>query len=122
MDLSIYDIVKGPVLTDKAYKLNKTLQQLVVEVHMHANKVLVKQAIERLFDVKVDKVRISIRKGKKRLAANRKKAIFGSAKKKAIVVLKEGYNIDSLGGHENAADYATVSPEVAAQSTSKDQG
>lgn len=96
MDLTIYDIVRGPVITDKAYKLNNKLKQLVVEVHMHANKRLVAQALEKLFDVKVEKVRISIRKGKKRLT-NKKRVIQGVSKKKAFVTLKEGYSIDALG-------------------------
>jgi large subunit ribosomal protein L23 len=96
MDLTIYDIVKGPVITDKAYRLNSKLKQLVVQVHMEANKSLVSEALEKLFNVKVDKVRIIIRKGKQRLS-NKRRVIQGQAVKKAIVTLKEGYSIDALG-------------------------
>lgn len=96
MDLTVYDIVRGPVVTDKAYKMNSKLKQLVVEVHMHANKPLVAQALEKLFNVKVEKVRIIIRKGKKRLT-NKRQQIVGKTIKKAIVTLKEGYSIDALG-------------------------
>jgi large subunit ribosomal protein L23 len=96
MDLTIYDVIKGPIITDKAYKLNNTLKQLVVEVHMDANKARVKEALEKLFNVKVDKVRVSIRKGKKRLSS-KKRPIIGKKIKKAIVSLKDGYNIDVLG-------------------------
>lgn len=95
MDLTIYDIIKGPIVTDKAYKLNKSLQQLIVRVHMFANKSLVKQALEKLFDVKVDKVRIIIRKGKKRLD-NKRRVVQGSSLKKAVITLKEGHRIDAL--------------------------
>lgn len=96
MDLTIYDIVKGPIITDKAYKLNNTLKQLIVQVHMQANKTLIRQALEKLFDVKVDKVRIVIRKGKKRLN-NRRHVIQGKTIKKAFITLKEGHSIDALG-------------------------
>jgi large subunit ribosomal protein L23 len=92
MDLSIYDIIIGPVISDKAYKLNHALQQLVLRVHPKANKPLVKQAIEKLFAVKIKKINISVRKGKnKRL---RKQIITGSLQKKAIVTLAEGYSLD----------------------------
>lgn len=96
MDLTVYDIVKGPIVTDKAYKLNNKLKQLIIQVHMHANKSLVRQALEKLFNVKVDKVRIIIRKGKLR-TNNKRYKIQGITTKKAIVTLKEGYSIDALG-------------------------
>ncbi len=97
MDLTIYDIIKGPILTSKAYKLNSKSKQLVVEVHMHANKPLIAEAVEKLFNVKVERVNTSIRKGKRRLTST-KHVTWGKAIKKAVVTLKEGYNIDSLGG------------------------
>ena len=95
MEMTIYDIIRGPVITDKAYKANNLLKQLVVEVHMKANKSLVREALEKLFNVKVDKVRISIRKPKSR-SVNRY-PVKGHSIKKAIVTLKEGYAIDALG-------------------------
>jgi len=112
MDLTIYDIVKGPVITDKAYKLNSKLNQLVIQVHVAANKSLVREALEKLFDVKIEKVRIIIRKGKRRMGGkNKKRVIIGATQKKAIVTLKEGYSIDALGqpGVEIVAPKATES-------------
>lgn len=94
MDLTIYDIIKGPVLTDQAYKLNQRLKKLVLRVHPHANKPLVKEALEKLFDVKVDTVRIVIRKGKSRRSGRMKRLVHGALMKKAIVTLKEGYELD----------------------------
>ena len=38
MELSIYQIIQGPVVSDKAYKLNKKLNKLVIKVHPQANK------------------------------------------------------------------------------------
>jgi large subunit ribosomal protein L23 len=96
MDLTIYDIVKGPIITEKAYQLNSKLKQLIVQVHIQANKSLVRQALEKLFNVKVEKIRIIIRKGKKRLN-NRRQEIKGKTIKKAIITLKDGYSIDALG-------------------------
>jgi len=114
MDLTIYDIIKGPIITDKAYKLNNMLKQLVVEVHMSSNKVSIKEALEKLFNVKVDKVRVVIRKGKKRLS-NKKRPFVGKTIKKAIVSLKEGYNIDVLG--QSGGDVVTDQPKEGGSDT-----
>jgi large subunit ribosomal protein L23 len=92
MDLSIYDVILGPVMTEKAYKLNKKDKKLVLSVHPKANKVQIKSALETLFGVKVEKINVSIRAGKRRLVGRR--VVIGSDNKKAIVSLKEGYSID----------------------------
>lgn len=92
MDLSIYDIIKGPLVTDKAQQLNIKLQRLVLRVHPQANKPMIKEAIEKLFNVKVDNIRVIVRKGKRRLVGRRE--VFGSLQKKAIVKLKPGYEIN----------------------------
>ncbi len=96
MELSIYDIIQGPVVSDKAYQQNQKLQKLVLEVHMHANKPLVQEAVEKLFVVHVLKVAILIRKGKRRMTRSR---IVTQDKtcKRAIVTLKPGYNINLFG-------------------------
>lgn|SRR3990167_2512873 len=95
MELSIYDIIKGPVVTDKAQKLNSVLHQLVLTVHSDANKPRVKEAIEKLFNVKVDSVRIINRKGKKKYSGKAKnKAIFSNSEKRAIIKLKPGYEVN----------------------------
>ncbi len=93
MDLTIYDIVLGPWMTDKAYKLNRDLKKLVLRIHPSANKPMVKEAIEKLFKVEVRDVRIINRKGKimKRI---RRSATQKSLIKKAIITLKEGFTID----------------------------
>lgn len=99
MDLTIYDIIQGPVISDKAQKLNTTFQKLVLKVHPHSNKPLIKEAIEKLFNVKVDNVRVMVRKGKLRRVG--KFEVQGKLQKKAVVTLKEGYTID-LFGHQGA--------------------
>lgn len=94
MELTIYDIIQGPIVTEKAYLLNKMLKKLVLRVHPHANKPLVKEALEKLFGVKVQDVNIMVRKGKNRKVGRR--AVQGSTIKKAVVTLKEGYSLDLL--------------------------
>ena len=99
MDLNLCDVILKPVVTDKAYKLNNTLKQLVLEVHPKSNKILVAKALEKLFEVKVSGVRIMVRKGK--LKRDRKgRESVGVTKKRAIVTLKEGYTLDVLGQAE----------------------
>ncbi len=92
MDLTIYDIIQGPVISDKAYKLNKQYKKLFLNVHPDANKSQVKQALQKLFDVKVADVNIQVRKGKNRMS--RRKVITGSDQKRAIITLAEGYSLD----------------------------
>lgn len=92
MDLNIFDIIVGPVVSDKAYRLNKSQKKLALLVHPHANKPLVKQALKRLFDVEVEDVRIVVRKGKLRRVGRRE--IQGALTKKAIVTLAKGYSLD----------------------------
>ena len=92
MDLTIYDIIKGPVVSDKAYRLSSRFQQLFLRVHMHANKKLVAEALEKLFNVKVEAVRIQVRKGKSR--AVRRRMISRPDEKRAVVTLAEGYSLD----------------------------
>lgn len=107
MDLTIYDIIQGPVITDKAYKLNKVLKQLVLKIHPDANKTMVKEALFKLFNVKVKTVRISNRKGKNRQF--KRMAIQGPAMKKAIVTLAPGYSLDMFeqaGGQESVEQSA----------------
>ena len=94
--LTWYDIIKGPVVSDKAYKLNQKQSQLVLQVHTFANKPQIKDAIEKLFNVKVKEVRTLIRK-KSSLRATQKKynATPGIKKSKvAYVTLAEGYSLN----------------------------
>ena len=94
MDLSIYDVIKGPVVTDKAFKMNKKERKLAIEVHVAANKPLIKEALEKLFSVKVATIRIIVRKGKTRFVKRRE--VVGATRKRAIVTLKEGYSVNAF--------------------------
>jgi large subunit ribosomal protein L23 len=92
MDLTIYDIIKGPRITQKAIRLNQVYKQLVVDVHPQANKPMIVDALKKLFGVEVERIRVSISKGKRRRSGRH--ITVGVRKKKAIVTLKEGYSMD----------------------------
>lgn len=92
---SQFHVVKRPILTERTVSM-KDAGQVVFEVHQHANKIEVKEAVEALFKVKVENVNTVNVKGKpKRLgvhAGNRR------SYKKAIVTLAEGQKLDFLEG------------------------
>jgi large subunit ribosomal protein L23 len=94
MDLSIYDIIQGPVVTDKAFRLNQSQKKLVLRVHQHANKPLVAEALEKLFNVKVANVRIIVRKGKLHKSRRGRIVTQGATIKKAIITLAPGQSLD----------------------------
>lgn len=115
MDIKIYDVIKGPVVTNKAYKINNSFNKLVIEVHMHANKPLVKEALEKLFEVKVETVRIVVRKPKARLVNRR--TVLGKYSKKAIVTLKKGYSLDMF----KRSNVASAAKEYSEQALTQGQ-
>ena len=96
MELNFYDIVKRIIITEKSTDLFKRLGKLTLEVNKNVNKVMVRQAVEKIWDVKVKNVRIIACPGKSKLFGRR--AFKSSDRKKAIITLKEGYKID-LPGH-----------------------
>lgn len=104
MDLSVYDIIKGPVLTEKAQRVNQDFGKLVVEVHRFANKPMIKKALKKLFNVEVAKIGIQVRKGKTRRVARTRLQTTGSDRKIAWITLKKGYTLDLYGhGQPSAA-------------------
>jgi len=65
------DVIKGPIITEKGTLVNEIGNQVVFRVDRRANKVEIRQAIERLFKVKVEKVRTSRVLGKVPASARR---------------------------------------------------
>jgi large subunit ribosomal protein L23 len=88
MDLNIYDVIVRPRATSKVYRLNQTLQQIVLEVHPQANKPMIKEALKKLFNVDADKIRTVTMQGKVRRAGRYE--FLGKKRKKAIITLKKG--------------------------------
>lgn len=99
MELSIYDVVKKLVITSKSVELYKKLGQITFEVNQVANKILIKNAIEKLWNVKVADVRVINVSGK--LKSYGRRQFRSSDKKKAIVKLKSGFTINIPGIYEN---------------------
>lgn len=85
----IYDIVKGPRLTEKTDLLKELYGKVVFKVNPRANKVEIRQAVEKLFNVKVANVRTTMVRGKKRRVGIKSQG-RSSNWKKAYVTLKEG--------------------------------
>ena len=56
MALTIYDVIKRPVITERSSMMAAELNQFVFEVDTKANKIQIKQAVESIFDVDVVKV------------------------------------------------------------------
>ena len=91
--MSPEQIIRRPiVLTEKANLLREKNNQVVFEVARDANKVEIKDAVQKLFNVKVTGVNTMVMRGKDRRMGR------GYAKtqnwKKAIVTLQEGESID----------------------------
>jgi len=101
LNLNIFDIIRGSVVSEKANELNQKFKKLVLTVHPQANKTQIKEALQRIFNVKVEKVNTLRRKGKIR----RMRRIFvqGSTTKRVIVTLKEGYSIDLFDQSDKSA-------------------
>lgn len=99
MELTIYDVIKRPRISDKAHRLNKKFNQLVIEVHPEATKPLIRTALERLFNVKVEDVRTSIRKYRRGRGVSKRRNFSMSPLKHmkiAYISLAEGYSLNLL--------------------------
>jgi large subunit ribosomal protein L23 len=86
-------VIRRPiVLTEKANLLRERNNQVIFEVARDANKVQIRNAVQKLFNVSVTAVNTLINRGKDRRMGR------GYAKtqnwKKAVVTLKEGDSID----------------------------
>ncbi len=90
-----YDIIVGPVITEKATAASEQ-NKVVFKVRKNATKPQIKAAVEKLFQVKVESVNTLIRMGK----VKRFKGTIGrqSDVKRAIVTLAEGQTIDVTTG------------------------
>ena len=90
-----YDVIRAPVITEKATIASEN-NQIVFRVAIDADKKVIKEAVEALFDVKVKAVNTLRRKGK----VKRFRGIPGrqNEMKKAIVTLEDGHSIDVTTG------------------------
>lgn len=94
-DERIYQLITRPLVTEKSTRLGQ-FGQVVFEVPLCATKNEIKQAIEKIFKVKVENVNTLIRKGKRKVFKGRRGV--RSDMKKAVVTVKEGQFIDVTAG------------------------
>ncbi len=91
---TLYDVIKRPVITEKSTGLKETQRVVVFEVAKAATKKEIKDAVEKLFKVKVEDVKTAVLPGKwKRIGRSMGKT---SSWKKAYVTLKEGEKMDFI--------------------------
>ncbi len=90
-----YDVIIAPVITEKSTMASEH-DKVIFKVRKDATKPQIKEAVEKLFDVKVKSVNTLIRGGKIKVFKNR----LGrqSDSKRAVVTLEEGHRIDVTTG------------------------
>ena len=93
--MNLYDVIRRPLVTEKNTNL-QTLGKYAFEVSSSANKMQVKQAVEKAFKVKVKAVNIMNISGKRRMLGRRQ--IVTPSWKKAIVTLLPGEKIELFEG------------------------
>ena len=81
----ITDVLKKPVFTEKSMTLQAEENKYTFDVDVNANKIEIKQAVEAMFDVKVESVNVMNIKPKTK------------SRRKAIVKLAEGSTINYFG-------------------------
>jgi len=90
-----YGVIVRPLVTEKSSALKAEANKVVFEVKRQANKIDVKNAVEKLFDVKVTDVTTMVVRGKNKRVGNS----FGRRQnwKKAVVTLAQGTDLDVFG-------------------------
>ena len=91
----LYDVIRRPIITEKATLASES-GAVVFEVAMDATKPEIKEAVEKLFNVKVKAVNTTVTKGKVKKFRGRP----GTRRdvKKAYVTLADGATIDVTTG------------------------
>ncbi|HOE70567.1 MAG TPA: 50S ribosomal protein L23 [Brevefilum sp.] len=101
MKKTVFEIIRRPIVTEKSNYLSSYHNQYVFEVDKRATKTAIREAIETIFDVKVDRVNTMMVPAKQsRNMRNRQMRTRSGAYKKAIVTLSEGERIPIFEGVE----------------------
>ena len=102
--MEYHNIIIKPLFTEKMSILQETQRKYAFQVSQFANKIEIKKAVQKKFDVEVEKVATMNRKGKIRQMTVRSggRVIRTSGRKsswkRAVVTLKEGFTIDLMSG------------------------
>ncbi len=91
----LFHVILAPHVSEKATQMADKNKQMVFEVRRDASKPVIKQAVEKMFNVQVESVTVTNVKGKSKQTGR----ISGRQRdrKKAYVRLKPGQDIDYLG-------------------------
>lgn len=102
--MSTREIIVKPIFTEKMSRLEDLERKYAFQVNGSANKIEIKSAIEKRFDVEVEKVatmnrlgkskQMTVKSGGKTIRTNGRRSNW----KKAVITLKEGFKIDLVGG------------------------
>lgn len=95
---SIYEVLRRPLITEKSNYQSRKLNQYAFEVANEATKTLVKDAIETLFDVKVESVNIINTSAKRGRSRSRQLRVRRPGYKKAIITLQTGQTLEIFEG------------------------
>ncbi len=98
--MTIYEVLRRPIETEKSRHQNAKLHQYVFEVARAATKPQIKEAVETLFDVEVEKVNVIVHPAKqsRRGRTGRRLVTRQSEYKKAIVTIRADQTIDMFEG------------------------
>ena len=93
--MELLEVLRRPVITEKSTSLQEE-GKYAFEVSSRSNKILIKAAVEKAFNVKVTAVNVMTVRGKTKVIGRRK--VQMPSWKKAIVTLKEGEKIELFEG------------------------
>jgi large subunit ribosomal protein L23 len=96
---TIYDVLRRPLVTEKSSYQSSKLGQYSFEVVESATRTMVKDAVETMFDVTVERVNIiNVPAKRGRRSKSRRLLVRNPSYKKAIVTLAEGQTLEIFGG------------------------
>jgi large subunit ribosomal protein L23 len=96
---NLYEVLRRPLITEKSNYLSGKLNQYVFEVANEATKDLVKEAIETIFDVTVERVNmINVPAKRTRRMRSRRIMVRRGGYKKAVITLAQGQSISIFEG------------------------
>jgi large subunit ribosomal protein L23 len=90
-----HSIIKYPSITEKNTTLRTDQNKYVFEVALEADKAEIKEAVQKIFNVDVVAVNTMVVKGKKKRTG--RNVGYRVDRKKAIVKVKAGQNIEKFG-------------------------
>jgi large subunit ribosomal protein L23 len=93
--MHLYEVLRRPLITEKSTVL-KEINKYVFEVADKANKHLVKQAVEKAFNVNVVSVNMITTHGKMKRRGRR--FVMTPSRKKALVTVKQGEKLEFFEG------------------------